>query len=273
MVTAKEFPNRKFSSKGELFEALRQHKSDLIAQKCMATKFSDPIALHPTFFDNKERVIKSENLEVESINSIKAELAINTTNFMDSHNDVHFPGLWSKSLKEKKGLYLLQEHAMKFDSIITDDVKAMARFMEWKDLGAPYQGKTQVLLFKVNIPKERNPFMFDQYAKGYVKNHSVGMRYVKISLAMNSESEWDKEEKEVWDKYFDEIANREAAEVLGYFWAVNEAKAIEGSAVPIGSNTITPTISMEGKEAGSTTSSKGAAQSTPNVAEYYKNLL
>jgi hypothetical protein len=27
--------------------------------------------------------------------------------------------------------------------------------------------------------------MFNQYAKGYVKEHSVGMRYVKLELAVN----------------------------------------------------------------------------------------
>ena len=98
----------------------------------------------------------------------------------------------------------------------------------------------------VEIDK-RNEFMFNQYAKGYVKNHSVGMRYVKLELAINSESKWDVEEKEIWDKYIDDIANKEVAEERGYFWAVTEAKIIEGSAVPIGSNTITPTLEVEAK--------------------------
>ena len=49
-------------------------------------------------------------------------------------------------------------------------------------------------------------------------------------------------EKAVYDKYIDDILNKEEVKKDGYFWAVTEAKAIEGSAVPIGSNTITPTI-------------------------------
>ena len=87
--------------------------------------------------------------------------------------------------------------------------------------------------------------MFNQYAKGYVKEHSVGMRYIKMDLAINSENEADKEEKIIWDKYINTIANKADAEAQGYFWAVHEAKAIEGSAVVKGSNPATPTINVE----------------------------
>jgi hypothetical protein len=49
--------------------------------------------------------------------------------------------------------------------------------------------------------------MFNQYAKGYVKEHSVGMRYVKIELAVNLIQSMH-EEKAVWDKYIDEIVKK-----------------------------------------------------------------
>ena len=90
--------------------------------------------------------------------------------------------------------------------------------------------------------------MFKQYANGWVKNHSVGMRYVKIDLAINSESELDKDEKALWDKYYPIVANKEVADERGYFWIVSEAKVIEGSAVVMGSNSATPTLSVENKE-------------------------
>ena len=89
--------------------------------------------------------------------------------------------------------------------------------------------------------------MFKQYSNGWVKNHSVGMRYVKIDLAINSESEWDKDEKELWDKYYPIVVNKEIADERGYFWVVSEAKVIEGSAVVMGSNSATPTLSVENK--------------------------
>jgi hypothetical protein len=138
---------------------------------------------------------------------------------------------------------------MSFKTIITDDVKANTKEMSWKDVGASYTGKTEALIFSVNAKKDRNPFMFETYAKGFVKNHSVGMRYIKLDLAIDSDAEWDKEEKEIWDKYISEVANKEDAEAQGFFWAVTEAKIIEGSAVPVGSNKFTPTLNIESKEA------------------------
>jgi hypothetical protein len=57
--------------------------------------------------------------------------------------------------------------------------------------------RTEALVFNVEIDKDRNDFMFNQYAKGYVKEHSVGMRYVKLELAVNSDSKYDAEEKAI----------------------------------------------------------------------------
>jgi hypothetical protein len=37
--------------------------------------------------------------------------------------------------------------------------------------------------------------MFNQYAKGYVKEHSVGMRYVKLELAVNSDSKYEQKKR------------------------------------------------------------------------------
>ena len=85
--------------------------------------------------------------------------------------------------------------------------------------------------------------MFQQYSEGFVNNHSVGMQYVKIALAINDEDY--PEEKETWNKYINKVANQETAIEKGYFWAVTEAKLIEGSAVVLGSNPITPTLNIE----------------------------
>ena len=134
---------------------------------------------------------------------------------------------------------------MSFDNIISDKVKASTAEMTWKELGFNFAGKTEVLLFDSEIEKIRNPYMFEQYARGYVKNHSVGMRYVQLLLCINRDEKYYIEEKENWDRYIPEVANREDAEDAGYFWAVTEAKFIEGSAVPLGSNPATPTQSVK----------------------------
>jgi hypothetical protein len=245
MIVVKEFPNKQFNSKEELFKALRENKNTLIAQKKMITKQSDAVIHYVQVENEKGETIKATYSDTSVINQLKAELVINTTNLMDSHSDVHIKGIWNKSAKEQKNLLLLQEHKMTFDHIISDNVSATVKEVKWSDLGYSYKGTTEALTFDVLIDKQRNPFMFDQYAKGYVKEHSVGMRYVKMELAINSDSKWDVEEKEIWDNYIDQVANKEQAEEQGYFWAVLEAKIVEGSAVVKGSNFATPTINVE----------------------------
>lgn len=245
MIVVKEFPNKEFETKEELFKTLKENKSTLIAQKKMITKEADAM-LHYVSVDNgKGDVVKAESINLSDVNKINAKLVINTTGILDSHGDVHIKGIWNKSAKEQKNILLLQEHKMTFDHIITDNVNVSVNTMKWSDLGYNYKGDTEALTFNAEISKERNPFMFEQYSKGYVKEHSVGMRYVKLELAINSNSKYDEEEKAVWDKYYSEIVNKEVADEQGYFWAVTEAKIIEGSAVVKGSNFATPTISVE----------------------------
>jgi len=249
MIVVKEFPDREFSNKEELFKALRENKTTLIAQKKMITKESDSI-IHYVEIESREKGFTNKE-DVSSMpedRKLKAKLAINTTNLMDSHSDVHFDGTWNKSAKEQKNVLLLQEHQMKFNAIISDNVEVSVKRMTWKSLGFNFEGSTEVLVFDTEIDKDRNEFMFDQYNKGYVKEHSVGMRYVKLDLAINSESKWDVEEKAIWDKYIDKIVNKEVAENQGYFWAVTEAKIVEGSAVVKGSNYATPVISIQAEK-------------------------
>lgn len=243
MIIVKEFNDRKFESKEDLFKALRENKAELIATKKMQTKQAD--STFNVIDNNTIITANKEQSESDNVNQIKAELVINTTNIMDSHGDVHLKGIWNKSIKEQKNIYLLQEHKMSFDHIISDNVTASVKLKNWSDLGYNFEGKTEALTFVATIDKNRNEFMFNQYSKGYVKEHSIGMRYTKIELALNSESKYDVEEKAVWEKYINEVVNKEVAENQGYFWAVSEAKIVEGSAVVKGSNYATPTISIE----------------------------
>jgi hypothetical protein len=224
---------------------LIENKSTLIAQKMAATKHADglqntPIHLH---IDKLETKALGEGMPDE----FTVKVAINTTNFLDSHDDVHIDNIWNKSVRENRNILHLQEHKLEFNKIIADgnDLKVKVENFTWKELGFKYEGETQALVFESNVKKDRNTFMHKQYAEGRVKNHSVGMRYVKVDLAVNSD-EYEKE-KSVWDKYIDRIANKEIAIEQGFFWAVTEAKVIEGSAVPIGSNSITPTIETNGE--------------------------
>ncbi len=138
---------------------------------------------------------------------------------------------------------------MDFDKVIADSVNdnltASVEMIPWKKLGLKYQGETQALIFNAQIKKDVNEFMFNQYRKGRVLNHSVGMRYVKLFLCINSDEASYSSEKANWDKYYPQVVNQKIADEKGYFWAVTEAKIIEGSAVVKGSNFATPSMEIE----------------------------
>lgn len=245
MIVAKEFPGEVFTSKHDLFKKLIENKDSLIAQKKMQNKYADSFEYSSILIDkkiNSDKAASNENLDP---NTLKVVSIINTTNILDSHMDVHIPGIWNKTVKENKNMLLLDQHRATFEGIISDNIQAKVKKYNWIDLGYDAEGKTEALVFESILSKDRNPYMYEQYEKGRVKNHSVGMRYVKLSLCINSDAEWNKEEKENWDNYIDEVINKKEAEIYGYFWAVTEAKAMEGSAVVFGSNPITPTLQVK----------------------------
>ena len=261
MITLKEFPNKSFATKEEAFKELVLNKKTLIAAKKAVIKHADAIPYHGNF-QEKTEAIKAGNTDLRDVNTIIVKAVSNAVNYFDSHGDVSMPGSWNRTAKNTKDGLHLQEHKMQFDKIISDEVKFSVEKMTWKDLGFDYEGETEVLMMESKVHKEDNPYMFERYIKGKVKNHSSGLRYVNIGLAVNSDEEWAKEEKAIWDKYIDQIVNKDEVEEAGYFWPVFEQKIIENSAVPKGSNPATPTISVESAESTSTTGENSEEDST-----------
>lgn len=240
-----------FEEKAELFDWLIANKSALVAQKKAAVKEADIIRYVAPVINDKGEAVKSIAEIPDTATKIKVRSIINTTKIMDSHSDVHIDQIWNKSLKESKDFYLVQEHNFCFAGIISREVKAFVKQVSWKDLGFEFEGQTQALIFDSIIETDKETYgysggevnMADQYKKGNVKNHSVGMRYVTLYLCVNDDR-YDKEFTN-WTKYIDQVVNRADAETQGYFWAVTEAKIVEGSAVVKGSNYATPTQSVE----------------------------
>lgn len=238
MISIPEFPEKSL-----LIDWLIENKSALIAQKKSTIKHADAMSISYQFISDKgDSVIKADAIPAE-VTKIKVRSIINTTKIFDSHGDVHIDQLWNKSLKETKDHYLVKEHNFSFDGIISENVKAFVKQMTWQELGFNFSGSTQALVYDSVISKEESPDMFERYRQGRVKQHSVGMRYVKIELAVNDE----RYEKEfaAWEKYYNIIVNKNDVDAIGYFWAVTEAKNIEGSAVVRGSNWATPTQSVQ----------------------------
>jgi hypothetical protein len=230
----------------EQLKWLYENRKELMVQRKSILKEADSVSCISFAVNEKGERMKAEDIPQETA-KIKVKVIINTTGLMDSHFDVHIPGLWKKSLYESKIFYLVNQHRFNFDGILSDDVKAYTQDMSWKELDfAEFEGETQALVFDAVLDKDsywfesaENRKLFNLYKSGKVRNHSVGMRYIKDFMCINSDAY--PEEKKNWDKYFPYVANKEYAEKMNFFFAVTEAKIIEGSAVVRGSNYATPT--------------------------------
>lgn len=230
----------KFETKSELFKYLKDNEADLVYSKKAEMKKADGFAFNIPLV----KTSKTEKASSDGDGQIKRRLIINTTMVKDSHGDVHINGIWNKSVKENKRIRHIREHKNGFEHIIADkeDLKASVKKYSWRDLGVDADGETEALVFDSTIKQSRNPYMYGQYKDGHVDNHSVGMHYVSLRLAINSDEEGYKENKAIFDEFIDDILNKDEVIKDGWYWAIYEAKAIEGSAVPDGSNWITPTL-------------------------------
>ena len=270
MITLKEFPDKQFSTQEKAFKFLCENKKLIIAQKKAVIKEADSLPYYGTIEAENKEVIKAVNYEtLKDSKFIKVVAVSNACNYYDSHGDVSIKGSWNRTAKNTKDGFHLQEHQMKFDKMISNNVKFTVESKTWKELGYPYDGETDCLVMYSEVDKEDNEYMFKKYIEGKVKNHSAGLRYVDVEFAINSEADWAKEEKAVWDKYYPSIVNKEDVDERGYFLAVKEQKIIENSAVLKGSNPATPTISVE--SADGTSNKTDSSNDTPTSEQ--KELL
>ena len=249
-----------FETKDDLFSYLRKNKDLLIMEKKASLKEADGFACCylKTLPDDKIEVVKSfKDAATITETYTEVKIAVNATNIIDSYLDLHIPKMWNRSLKNNKLRYHLQEHKREYEKIIAypDYIKAYVQTMSFKELGFDYNMLSEVLIYQSKMFPSDNAYMIDKYKQGKVKNHSVGMLYVTIELCMNSDNRYDKAEKDNWEKYYPMAVNPEVADEYGYFWAVLEAKELEGSAVPFGACPTTPTIEIS--------ESKGLAEGTP----------
>tara|TARA_R110000787_G_scaffold62004_1_gene140360 strand:- start:2614 stop:3375 length:762 start_codon:yes stop_codon:yes gene_type:complete len=217
-------------------------------------------------------VIKTNKISEDSDNVLKRTIVGNTYMWMDSHDDVHAKGVFTKSIKERQNsIFHLHDHKFEVTAKVGEPSQVYEKEMSWMDFGVSKSGTTTALLMDSSIMKEYNSKVFNEYKSGRITQHSVGMQYVKMDLAVNDE-EYEEEYK-VWKDNIDNLGNSEQANEKGYFWFVREAKLIEISAVLLGSNSLTPTL--ENKQAD--LSSLDVVEPSDDTQEkelltYYKSL-
>jgi len=235
-IKAIEFPDKTFETKEELFSELKANKDKLIGIKKAQILPSDSVEVSKAVEATKAITVKDGH----------SMHVINTTKYLDSHNDFHANGIWNKSVNDQQGkIYFVADHDLSIKSVIAfpTDVQMELKMINWSDLGADFEGKTQALVFSVDKESIQLEAAKSIIEKGVNIQHSVRMQYVKLDLAVNSDSDDLKEEKALWNSTIDDVANKAVAFDRGYFWVVSEAKIFkEGSMVLAGSNDVTPML-------------------------------
>jgi hypothetical protein len=236
----------------ELLEFLVSNKAVLIKQKCAFPIKSEPVNF-PYESEVKHTVTRTKSAgEPVSIGAGEANIKAiaNAANFIDCQMDMLLPDCWKKSIKEsgpdgKDRIYHLKNHCQNTDGIIGKITKIYSQEYAIKDLGIDMMGTTQCLVIESSVKEKLDQKCFEQYADKIISQHSIGLQYVKMDVAVNDPNY--PAEFEIWNKYFMQVVNKDLATKCGYFWVVYEIKLMEVSAVLWGANELTPTIYEEEK--------------------------
>ena len=246
-----------------VFLANAQNKKEILEAKKAMPKETDGIEL--------KYIFPLESSKSKSpIELAKGEVLIigNAVGFMDSHDDVSMKGSWNKTVKERGNrVPIIKDHDYKVDSMFAKNLGALVLDIPILELGYDKFGNTEVLAAKIKPNKE----MYEKYSNGIITQHSVGLQYVKLEMAVNNEQ--DEEGYKNWKAYIDSVINRELAEERGYFFPIQEQKLIEISAVVFGSNAYTPAYT-ENKSLVTTEPSKDTQkENEPKQNNFYKYLI
>lgn len=263
--------NKHFDSQEAMFAELAKEESKLVELKKADIKEADSVSV----------LFLKEQESEKSLSFVKEGYVypvINTTNFLDSHGDVHFPNLWNKTLKDKVNkIFYVLEHRLSIDNVIAfpNAVKAFVKTMTWDELGLPYEGETQALIYEIAKDKIKIEKIKSLFEEQTPFENSVRMRYITINLAMKSTDEAYAKQNKLWEDRINLVVNKDVAEKRGYFWCVDEASIEkEGSLVLFGSNSATPVIYQKENEAVlEDTTDKNEPSGDTQPKSYYSGLI
>jgi len=237
--------DKEFTDKADMFKALKENKEDIINIKRSSIQKSC----------DKGSSVSAKSIDISKLGMTSKGIitddnyyyiAVNTTNILDSHNDLHKDGIWNKTAKEQQGKnYLVTDHKMELANVVGKkaDIKMFVATIPFSVLGKSYTGDTQALIYKIHKDKVLNGIGKEWLESGDEIEASVRMQYVNIDLAMNSTEEGDESELKNYNDNINTIANKADFDSIDYFWIVTEAKNIgESSLVLMGSNDATGVV-------------------------------
>lgn len=230
----------KFQDKKALYKHLVENKKAIINMKRAELKRTEPCAhAVKVLKDVANKGFLFENNE--EAGSLKRTIVANTYNWMDAHDDVLVNNSAAKTIKERgANAPHLHDHIFELGAKVGNPIRYFEQEITWKELGLDMPGTTMSLFLESEILKEYNALVYKEYLKNRINQHSIGLRYVKLELAVDDEDYED--EYKVWKAYIDKIGNKDKVMEQGYFFAILEVELIETSAVLLGANELTPTM-------------------------------
>lgn len=276
MIKSADFPKVAFKGYQELIQEVKKNKDILIAEKkAQIYKSIDKglaVCVNQEYIKKQADAFKSLNLDDDYYYFV-----VNSSRYLDTHNDLHIEGNWDKSAKEQKGkCFFIFDHTLKRDEIIAmkEDIEMFTAIIPFKAIGKDYEGDTYCLIYKIRKDKIINKQAKEWLDLGYSFECSVRMQYMDIELATNPEFDKDEKPNEFYNKYHPTIANKEDFEVIPYFWVIKQAKnVLESSWVMFGSNGATGLIQENKSEADLITSDKNEPSTDTQEAQKLLSLI
>lgn len=275
-----------FKSQADLFRYLVEEKDLIFAAKKAVDKRAEgglsmiiPVEEPIVGFANKAIKPLYENDKEAGI--LKRTVVANSYWWLDSHSDVHLgrredseKAVFTESIKNRASkIFPIDQHNWSLDGRMGKTLALYEAPISWRALGVGRTGMTEALFADAEISREKNERRYKDYLNDEIDQHSVGMRYMDMQLAVNDEKNYPKEHA-VFQKYISKIGNRQVVEKQGFFFAIAEAMLKEYSAVIGGSNELTPTmgVSQPSGDTGKGTSGDTRKKS-PSVLKALNNLL
>lgn len=258
----------------ELFRYMIANKSSIMDMKKAALKHADIVTV-PL---NQDRAIKALATKQQYLFSndepngiLKRTIVMNTYNHLDSHDDVHQNNLFAKSIADRgTRIPHLHDHIFQLDARVGMPISWSEKSIAWSEVGSTADGNTMALILESEILKDLNKSVYKDYLAGRIDQHSVWMGYVKLELALNDPDYED--EYKTWVATFDKIDNKQACLDQGYYFAIWEGRLLEGSAVLLGSNELTPTLGTKFQPSKDTEMKTGQPARVPlNVEELVRS--
>lgn len=221
------------------------NKASVIDQKKSAWKYGVPIS-----WTGLQRPMHSNKSAEGGISPDARELSVkfvaNTHGYLDLHDDVLLEGAAKKTIKERGMMAAhIRDHKFETTAVVGDVERVYAKKLPLTTLGLNQAGVAEAIIFKSTVRRDYSEPIFKRYAEGRATQHSVGIRFVHLDLAVNDKS-WEKEHKN-WEEYINFVINKKDAEELGYFWFSKEYKLMEASIVLAGANPLTGTLEVSEK--------------------------